>query len=478
MRPPLTTRGWGKYNPHYWQHGGYADFVQWWAERMLPEPHSTKQIEDAIAWSLDTDGSTLAAQRPGRRSPPRPPAGTRSRSRERVAVPGARHPRDEGPDHPVRATARRSRRSPAAGSRPSRARATCPHARKPVQVNLAMREFVEGAPRRDPTVHRSDGRKRALYISSPIGLGHAQRDVAIARELRSLVDGLEIDWLAQDPVTRVLAGRGRAHPSGQRAPGQRVPPHRVGVRRARPALLPGDPPDGRDPDQQLHGLPRRRARGPLRPLGRRRGLGARLLPAREPAREAGSLRLDDRLRRLAADARRRRARGLPDRRLQRRDGRAHRRASRAPRPGGLRRQPRGHRRRAPRPGAADDPRLDRAQLRVRRLRHRLRPAQPRRPRRAAPRARLPARREGLHRQRRRLGRRRRPAAPGDRLLRGREASGARAADDRRRRAAHRPRARCRSPTASRSSPTSTTSTATSPPATSPWSRAASPPRWS
>lgn len=56
-----------------------------------------------------------------------------------------------------------------------------PHARKPVQVNLALREFVDGTPRRDPTVHRSDGRKRALYISSPIGLGHAQRDVAIAR---------------------------------------------------------------------------------------------------------------------------------------------------------------------------------------------------------------------------------------------------------------------------------------------------------
>ena len=40
-------------------HGGYADFVQWWAERMLPEPHSTKQIEDAVAWSHDTDGATL-----------------------------------------------------------------------------------------------------------------------------------------------------------------------------------------------------------------------------------------------------------------------------------------------------------------------------------------------------------------------------------------------------------------------------------
>jgi predicted glycosyltransferase len=94
-----------------------------------------------------------------------------------------------------------------------------PHARKPVQVNLALRDFSEDAfgrkrTPRDPTVHRPDGRPRALYISSPIGLGHAQRDVAIARELRRLEPDLEIDWLAQDPVTRVLEGEGeRIHPA-------------------------------------------------------------------------------------------------------------------------------------------------------------------------------------------------------------------------------------------------------------------------
>ena len=56
----MTTRGWGKVNPYYWANGGYADFVQWWAEHMLTEPHSTKPIEDAVAWSHDTDGPTLA----------------------------------------------------------------------------------------------------------------------------------------------------------------------------------------------------------------------------------------------------------------------------------------------------------------------------------------------------------------------------------------------------------------------------------
>ena len=58
--------------------------------------------------------------------------------------------------------------------------------------------------------------KRALFISSPIGLGHARRDVAIAQELRKLVDGIQIDWLAQDPVTRVLEQEGETiHPMSE-----------------------------------------------------------------------------------------------------------------------------------------------------------------------------------------------------------------------------------------------------------------------
>ena len=94
-----------------------------------------------------------------------------------------------------------------------------PHARKPVAFNLALRDFAEdafGRPRTpcDPTVYRPDGRPRALFISSPIGLGHAQRDVAIARELRRLQPDLQIDWLAQDPVTRVLEAEGESiHPA-------------------------------------------------------------------------------------------------------------------------------------------------------------------------------------------------------------------------------------------------------------------------
>src|SRR3954471_5835848 len=56
-------------------------------------------------------------------------------------------------------------------------------------------------------------RRRVLYLSSPIGLGHAMRDLAIARELRALHPDVEIDWLAQHPVTAVLEAHGeRIHP--------------------------------------------------------------------------------------------------------------------------------------------------------------------------------------------------------------------------------------------------------------------------
>jgi len=59
-------------------------------------------------------------------------------------------------------------------------------------------------------------RKRVLYLSSPIGLGHVRRDLAIAEALRERHPDLQIDWLAQDPVTGVLESRGeRIHPASQ-----------------------------------------------------------------------------------------------------------------------------------------------------------------------------------------------------------------------------------------------------------------------
>ncbi len=55
--------------------------------------------------------------------------------------------------------------------------------------------------------------RRALFLSSPIGLGHVQRDVAIARELRKLEPDLQIDWFTVNPATTYLEREGeKVHP--------------------------------------------------------------------------------------------------------------------------------------------------------------------------------------------------------------------------------------------------------------------------
>jgi len=51
-------------------------------------------------------------------------------------------------------------------------------------------------------------RKRILYISGSVGLGHITRDLAIAKELRTQNPAVEISWLAVDPATLLLKDLG------------------------------------------------------------------------------------------------------------------------------------------------------------------------------------------------------------------------------------------------------------------------------
>ncbi len=212
--PTVAHRWWGRMNPAHWRED-YPEFANWFISRCFPEPHSTKAIEDGVGWALDTDSETLAASGYGKLHGDRRTLRELARNLDCpvLVVSGERDkitpPRD------ARALARLADGQLEVVRRAGH----FPHARKPVQVNLALRDFSEDAfgrrrTPRDPTVYRPDGRPRALYISSPIGLGHAQRDVAIARELRRLNPDLQIDWLAQDPVTRVLEAEGeRIHPA-------------------------------------------------------------------------------------------------------------------------------------------------------------------------------------------------------------------------------------------------------------------------
>ena len=223
LGPPLAVRaeaiakfdeelgsydGWFKQNRHYIQEN-FRGFMEFFFGEMYPEPHSTKQIEDTVAYALDGRLETflmegdvsgraadneeeIAAVCAQVRCPIVVVMGTRDNCQpfERAArtaeLTGAKRVVLEGSGH-------------------------IPMARRPVKANQLISEFAGLSM---PDIVRNGSHPRALLVSSPIGLGHAWRDVAIARELRRQVPGLEVEWLAQPPLTTLLAAAGeKVHPA-------------------------------------------------------------------------------------------------------------------------------------------------------------------------------------------------------------------------------------------------------------------------
>ena len=204
-----TDEGWAKFNRHYWTRD-YRGFLEFFFSKVFSEPHSTKQIEDCVGWGLDTDAETLIDTAHAGQS--------MGRDEFREASARVRCPVlvIHGDSDQVRPHSQAAAFAEEIGGELVTLEGSghCPHARDPVKVNLLLRDFAEpGRPAPRSWIRGRSRRRRALYVCSPIGLGHAQRDVAIAKELRRRVPDLEIDWLAQDPVTRVLDAEGeRVHP--------------------------------------------------------------------------------------------------------------------------------------------------------------------------------------------------------------------------------------------------------------------------
>jgi pimeloyl-ACP methyl ester carboxylesterase len=139
-----TDEGWAKYNAHYWRRD-FSGFAEFFFGEVFVEAHSTKAVDDAVGWALETDPETLIAT---------------ERARD------AGDPADFGPS--VFAALAAQVRCPSLvvhGDRdrivgpatgPALAEALgcplvlfqdaghCPHARHPVRFNLLLRQFVEG----------------------------------------------------------------------------------------------------------------------------------------------------------------------------------------------------------------------------------------------------------------------------------------------------------------------------------------------
>ena len=141
--------GWNRENLHFWRRD-FRAYLEFFFGEAFPEPHSTKQREDAVGYGLETDPETLAATvRAGGSvdvatftrmcASIRQPTLVIQGTDERIshvsqgtglarAIPGARLVLLEGAGH-------------------------IPSARDPVRVNLLLRDFIAALPRR--TVHAS-----------------------------------------------------------------------------------------------------------------------------------------------------------------------------------------------------------------------------------------------------------------------------------------------------------------------------------
>ncbi|MBA2725781.1 MAG: alpha/beta fold hydrolase [Actinomycetota bacterium] len=209
--PLATDEGWAKVNRHYWLKD-YRGFLEFFFSKCFTEPHSTKPIEDCLGWGLETTPEVLISTSVAEGFADREAV---LAACERVLCPVLVIHGDEDAISPPE---RGAELAQATGGTlvTLEGAGHIPLVRDPVKVNSLLRDFI--APRRPaPKWQRGRARsKRALFISSPIGLGHAQRDVAIAKALREQVPDLQIDWLAQNPVTRVLAAEGESlHPASR-----------------------------------------------------------------------------------------------------------------------------------------------------------------------------------------------------------------------------------------------------------------------
>ncbi|MEX2648330.1 MAG: alpha/beta fold hydrolase [Alphaproteobacteria bacterium] len=210
-----TYDGWRRYNTNYVREN-FRGFAEWFDACCANEPHSTKQVEDMVAWTLETTPETIidTMRAPG-------DGGGDEDTFRRIRCPMLFVHGDNDVLQPLARTRYlaalcdgRVLVLPGSGH--------VPQARIPAKVNLLIKDFIDGlsgntAPLPPMESRPRTGRaKRALYLSSPIGLGHGRRDLAITRELRRHHPGLEVDWLAQHPVTVLLEASGeRIHPASR-----------------------------------------------------------------------------------------------------------------------------------------------------------------------------------------------------------------------------------------------------------------------
>jgi pimeloyl-ACP methyl ester carboxylesterase len=212
-----SYEGWEKENRHYWKRD-WPGFAEFFLGELLPESHSSKVWEDAVSWACETDGETmlLSEDAPGGSLFPEDLEAAEALCRS-VSCPVLVVTSELDACQPPSRGARVAELTGAILVQLQGA-GHLPNGRHPVLVNLLIKDFVEGIrPTSRPARRYAVGtahRPKVLYLSSPIGLGHARRDLAIADALRGLRPDVSVEWLTQHPVTAALEAKGeQVHPA-------------------------------------------------------------------------------------------------------------------------------------------------------------------------------------------------------------------------------------------------------------------------
>jgi pimeloyl-ACP methyl ester carboxylesterase/UDP:flavonoid glycosyltransferase YjiC (YdhE family) len=190
--------------------GDFTGWAGYHSATLLPEPHSSKPLEDLVGWTLQTDAAAIGARTHAPLCPADEPHAVQL-SQELDCPVLVLH----GTEDRCQPLARGRRFAELTGGRlvVLEGAGHVPHARHPVRVNTEIKEFidmhtVDTRSVETPWLFARERKRRALWVCSPIGLGHVLRDLAIARALRERVPDLEIEWLAQSPVSDVVRAHG------------------------------------------------------------------------------------------------------------------------------------------------------------------------------------------------------------------------------------------------------------------------------
>lgn len=132
-----TDAGWAKYNSHYWRRD-YRGFLEFFFGECFSEVHSTKPTDDAVSWGLETDSESLIMTHLA--------PGLRDRDEVLARCARVRCPVlvIHGSEDRIRPHADGQELAFATGGRLMTIEGAghIPNVRDPVQVNLAIRDFI------------------------------------------------------------------------------------------------------------------------------------------------------------------------------------------------------------------------------------------------------------------------------------------------------------------------------------------------